>query len=46
MPWKRAMKLLNSDTMNAATLADATAEQAFGTDQVLLVPSRFASGWK
>jgi CubicO group peptidase (beta-lactamase class C family) len=31
--------------LDAATLADATAEQAFGTDQVLLVPSRFASGF-
>jgi CubicO group peptidase (beta-lactamase class C family) len=31
--------------LDAATLADATAEQAFGTDQVLLVPSRFASGY-
>jgi len=31
--------------LDAVTLADAIAEQAFGTDQVLLVPSRFASGF-
>lgn len=31
--------------LDDATLADATAEQAFGTDRVLLVPSRFASGF-
>jgi CubicO group peptidase (beta-lactamase class C family) len=31
--------------LDAATLADAIAEQAFGTDRVLLVPSRCASGF-
>ena len=31
--------------LDAASLADAIAEQAAGTDQVLLVPSRFASGF-
>ena len=31
--------------LDAATLADAIAEQAFGPDRVLLVPSRFASGF-
>jgi len=31
--------------LDAATTAAATAEQAAGTDQVLLVPSRFASGF-
>ena len=31
--------------LDAATLAGAIAEQAFGTDRVLLVPSRFASGY-
>lgn len=31
--------------LNAATTAAATAEQAAGTDQVLLVPTRFASGF-
>jgi CubicO group peptidase (beta-lactamase class C family) len=32
-------------TLDAGTTAAATAEQAAGTDQVLLVPSRFASGF-
>jgi CubicO group peptidase (beta-lactamase class C family) len=31
--------------LDAATTAAATAEQAAGTDQVLLVPTRFASGF-
>jgi CubicO group peptidase (beta-lactamase class C family) len=31
--------------LDAVTTAAATAEQAAGTDQVLLVPSRFASGF-
>ena len=31
--------------LDPATLADAIEEQAFGTDRVLLVPSRFASGF-
>jgi CubicO group peptidase (beta-lactamase class C family) len=31
--------------LDAATLADAIAEQAFGPDRVLLVPSRFGSGF-
>jgi CubicO group peptidase (beta-lactamase class C family) len=37
--------LLDGRILSAETLADATAEQSVGTDRVLMLPGRFASGF-